>query len=151
MKYLNPGGYWGLDVTARFFTQGIDLVGTEFIEQKQPQLRVISPDSIREAADAKPDFIVSEAVATHVPEAELPEFFSNIMKMMGSHTKTLIKVRSAESDLQYKRFSWAYSKETLTSVIEQLGGRVTFLPAGDSSCDDQGVTTQKLWLKISVP
>ena len=151
LKYLDPGHFWGLDVTDQFFSQGIDLVGTEIVAQKRPQLRVISPGSIREAADAKPDFIVSEAVATHVPKPELPEYFSNIMAMMSSNTKTLIKVRSAHNDLQYKRYSWAHSKGTLTSVIEPLGGRVEFLPASDSVCSDQGFTTQKFWLKISVP
>lgn len=150
LKYLDPGHFWGLDVTDRFFSQGIDQVGAEIIAQKRPHLRVISAESIREAANAKPDFIVSEAVATHVPEAELSEYFSNIMKMMGSNTKTLIKVRIAENKLQYKRYSWAYPKGTITSIIEQLGGRVEFLPAGISVCEDLGVTTQKSWLKISV-
>jgi len=151
LRYLDSGNFWGLDVTDRFFSQGIELVGAETVAEKRPSLRVISDDSIREAAAADPDFIVSEAVATHVPRAELTEYFANIMAMIGPNTRTLIKARVAETELQYKRFSWAYSKETLTSVIAGLGGLVEFLPAGISVCEELGVTTEKFWLMISVP
>ena len=89
MRYLDPGHFWGLDVTDRFFTKGIDLVGAEVIGEKRPHLRVISPESVREVADVKPDFVVSEAVATHVPEADLPDYFSNIMEMIGPTVRSL--------------------------------------------------------------
>ena len=58
INYLKPGAYWGLDSNP-ILREGLNLVDADLVAEKGSHLRVISPDSVAEAAAARPRFLCS--------------------------------------------------------------------------------------------
>ncbi len=96
IQYLKAGNYWGLDVVDRFFRDGFELLAPE-AKDKAPNLRVISPETLREAANAYPDFVVCFAVLTHVPLDELEVTIDRIMGLAGDKTVLVLSFYEAET------------------------------------------------------
>jgi hypothetical protein len=67
IEHLDAGHYWGLDVTDRFYRDGLALLPPGQVEAKQPNLDVICDESLRLIAQVSPDFIISFSVLSHVP------------------------------------------------------------------------------------
>ncbi len=119
IDWLDPDKYWGLDVTDRFFNDGLEMLAPGCSASKRPQLRVINPETLDEVRAAKPDFIMSIAVLKHVPESELDNYFDNLCGL--AHETTTIAITFAESAVE-KRISgksWSWSHHRIRRLIEQ--------------------------------
>ena len=113
MRALDPGDYWGLDVSDDFITSGLDLVDPQVIEDKRPRLSVISDSTVAEVRNWQPHAIFSNAVLQHVPEPELLSFFRRIAAMMGPGTIAAINFVDRPKVSRVKAMSWAYPDELL--------------------------------------
>ena len=89
IRFLERGRYWGFDIDQALLDEGARLIGPE-MEKKAPNLRVISASTVREAADAKPAFLVSLKVLIHVHPDELDEYFGNILTIIGTSGRAII-------------------------------------------------------------
>jgi SAM-dependent methyltransferase len=129
IEYLDPGRYWGFDVSDFLLDQGRELIGERLIEEKRPNLRIISPAAIEEAAAAKPKLLFSNRVLNHVQPEELSEYFSNLLKMIGSSGQAVVtgKWSTGETVPIRSGKSWAYSVPTLQECIEAEGGSMRIL------------------------
>jgi hypothetical protein len=129
IEYLDPGRYWGFDVTNFLLDQGRKLVGERLIEEKRPNLRIISPGAIEEAAAAKPRLLLSNRVLNHVQPEELSEYFNNLLRMIGSTGQAVVtgKWSTGETVPIRSGKSWAYSIPTLREHIEAEGGSMKIL------------------------
>ena len=85
----------GLDLTDRFYRDGLDLLPDSVAEVKQPNFRIISGDGLKEAAAASPDFIICYAVLTHVPPSETSALFDRLMSLKGIRTVILLSFYEA--------------------------------------------------------
>ena len=119
MRMLDPGEYWGLDVSEDFITSGLDLVDPKLIEDKRPRLSVISDSTIAEVRAWKPHAIFSNAVLQHVPETELLSFFRRIAAMMGPGAVAAINFVNRPKVSRVKAMSWAYPDELLITKVKE--------------------------------
>jgi SAM-dependent methyltransferase len=127
IRFLERGCYWGLDIDQALLDEGAQLIGPE-LESKAPNLRVISPATVREAADAKPALLFSLKVLIHVHPDELNEYFENILTIIGESGRAIITGKwSPDRTFQLGRQSWAHSLHGLTEIVARKGGRLTLL------------------------
>lgn len=119
IDYLEPGNYWGLDVTHRFFRDGLELLGDEIITEKNPRCRVINPQTLAEVRKHRPDFIASIAVLKHVPMDELDAYFDNLCGLMNSATTLMVTFSESASEARISGKSWSWSKPRIIDLIQQ--------------------------------
>jgi hypothetical protein len=102
MRFLRPSGYWGLDINHALLDTGVHLIGSRLLEERKPNLRVISHASVKEAAQANPSFLFSIAVLIHIHPQELEKYFRNILLIVGKGGRG----RSPEDGAWAIRFSF---------------------------------------------
>jgi hypothetical protein len=103
------------------------------MENKAPNLRVISASAVREAAQAKPAFLFSLKVLILVHPDELDDYFGNILTIISTSGRAILtgKWRSGEP-FQFARQSWAHSLERLKETVARNGGQLIVLKEDDS-------------------
>ena len=121
IQYLEPGNYWGIDVSEAFIDEGIKLIGADLIREKCSRFGVINPFMLAEIGRWEPDFIFSNAVLQHVPPNELGVFFERLAMMMGPHTRAYVLFISADRQLRVKATNWAYPADDLIASIARSG------------------------------
>ena len=118
IQYLDPGHYWGLDITDRFYRDGLDLLSGGQIEAKRPNLGVISHATLQAAALTNPDFIISFSVLSHVPPAEAGLYFDRILGLMGDETKVVFSFRESTINFRANGKAWARDAEMVEELIQ---------------------------------
>lgn len=98
IRYLKPGGYFGLDVVMGLIDIGKDLVGEALMAEKTPRFAVISPASVSDAASFSPDIVCSSAVSYHVHPDEAALYFGNLAQIANRPGATLFFDASVSSD-----------------------------------------------------
>ena len=99
IAYLKPGAYWGLDIDQYLLDEGRNLLGDEVWSEKQPNLRVISPQAVAEAAAARPAMLFSAKVLSHVHPDEVGFYIGNLMTIIGASGQAIIMSRWSEPSL----------------------------------------------------
>jgi len=128
IRYLNPSRYWGMDISEVFLAEGLELIGSELVATKRPNLRVISPSTLAEAAAAKPKFLFSVNVLLHVHPGELPEFMTNILSIIQGNSLAVVTGEWTERRTrQVARQSWIHSKADVRQAVRAAGGHALFL------------------------
>ena len=123
IAYLEPGYYWGLDISQSLLDGGLALIGADVAAQKMPALRVISQLSVAEVAAAKPKFLYSISVLMHVHPSELVEFMSNIVTIVGEQGLGVIAAQWTDTGTrQIGRQSWVHSFSALRAAVDASGG-----------------------------
>jgi hypothetical protein len=150
IRYLAPGRYWGLDIDQTLLDTGAELIGKELMQEKRPELRIIAPDTVKEAAAAKPALLYSTAVMIHVHPDELEEYFGNILTIIGPSGTAIITGKWSAEGMQYSRKSWAHSLSSMRSMVDQLGGRLSVVKEEerDASCPTAKGGTLELRAKV---
>ncbi len=115
--YLQRNRYWGLDVTDRFFQNGLDLLEHGITQAKTPHLGIIAEPLLKQVAHLKPDYLICVSVIMHVPPHELNPFFDKLLRLMATQTRLLLFFDESPSDIRTGSKSWAYSVATLTDHI----------------------------------
>jgi hypothetical protein len=90
IRYLQPGRFTGLDVTDGFYAFGQQRLGT-LLNEKQVRLAVIAPQSLRETAAMKPDFIFSHRVLHHVPKRGFARYMRSLCALLDRRTVLVIE------------------------------------------------------------
>jgi hypothetical protein len=149
INFLGPRAYWGLDIAEFLLAEGRKLIGDELWAEKQPQLRVISPQSVAEAAAAKPAMLFSSAVMLHVHPQELPEYVQNIMTIIGTKGQAVIDVHLHDGEtIQYSGRSWAHAAALFEQLIADAGGKSIILGEGSIELEEFGKTARRCILRI---
>ena len=120
-----PLRFWGLDVTDRFYKDGLSLIGQELIAAKQPLLRTIDATSLSEVRSALPDLVYSVAVMKHVPRGELEVFWKNILSFLGPDSIAIIYGDISETEMRTAAKNWAYPQSDILAIIERLAPGAT--------------------------
>lgn len=128
INYLAPGAYWGLDIDQYLLDEGRTLLGESLWAEKRPNLRVISPQTVAEAAAARPAMLFSAKVLSHVHPDEIPAFIGNLMTIIGSSGQAIVMSRwSAGDSFQCNKWMWAHSISGLSGLVASRGGRLAVL------------------------
>jgi len=121
IAYLEPDRYWGLDVTDRFFGEGLANVDPALLAARRPRLAVIGRASLREAAAARPDFVIVVAVLHHVPERQLGAVFRRIARLCGPSTSVVVRFLESPTPLQVGRFSFRHTLDRVQRAARSAG------------------------------
>lgn len=121
MPHIEVGNYFGLDVTDKFWKNGIERLGDEFIKRHRPRLELIDDNRDYEQLVDDPAFVISIAVLIHVPPLELEAFFSQLTGLMGQSTQLVLDARLADRTRQIHARSWSHSLTTIGEVVASHG------------------------------
>lgn len=125
IRYLGRRCYWGLDITPALLEKGRMLIGASLVAEKEPELRLISGSAVAEATAAKPAMVFSHRVLPHVHPDDLPEYFKNLMTLIGRTGQAIVNGKWNDGGIvPYKHGSWAHSESTLRALVSNLGGRI---------------------------
>lgn len=117
IEYLEPRRYYGLDITDRFYRDGLELLENGVMEAKHPYLAVIQPATLRYTTHLKPDYLISVSVVMHIPPSELDSFFHRLLGLMAPHTRVLLFFDESPVTVRTEAKSWAYSVPHLKECI----------------------------------
>jgi hypothetical protein len=121
MDYLEPGNYVGLDVSDEFYAEALGRFPETYVAARRPMLRVISPDSLREVRERKPDFILSTSVLIHVPPEDVAGYFASLTSIAAPDTRIEIGYRATLfNGWEPPRF-WRHSRFRIGSALAPLG------------------------------
>jgi hypothetical protein len=120
IRALEPGHYWGLDVTDRFFGPAAQVLAAD-VTARAPHLHVIDDAVLATLERRPPDFVFSYAVVKHVPPRELDAFFDRFMRLIGPHTTALIYFADAPTE-RIAPMSWLHPAERLVEMVLKRKG-----------------------------
>ena len=128
IRYLRPGCYWGMDISECILSEAAKLAGS-LLEEKKPNLRVISSGSIEEVANIKPNMLFSLKVMHHVHPSELQEYFENILSIIGASGQAIIagKWTSGETVQYGAPPSWVHGWPTISELVARSDGQIVIL------------------------
>ncbi len=81
IRALDPGCFFGLDVTMGLIEEGKKLVGQGLLDEKRPLFGTIDEPSLDRAGNFAPDLVYSTAVCYHVYPEEAPAYFDNLLRL----------------------------------------------------------------------
>src|SRR5262245_59538050 len=154
IKYLKPGGYWGMDIVNDFLKEGRKLVGDRLWQEKRPNLRLISAESVTEVATVKPKLLFSVHVLKHVRPDKLNEYFHNIIKIIGPSGEAIIVGKWTDSEtIQYNdeswTRSWAHAFLLLQNTVVSEGGSIKVIREQKDVLPRVGRTATKGFLRVT--
>jgi hypothetical protein len=121
LRFLDPGCFWGLDVTNGFYEIGKTEIGDALICQKSPRLGVISEDEIAEAEKFGADLVYSNAVCYQVHPEEQKTYFGNLTRIASKPGCQLIfNCMLADPPVRYSHRSWAWPLDTYKTALSAL-------------------------------
>ena len=129
IRYLAPGNYWGLDINEKV----LEYASTLASPLAKLHLRIISPASVEEALLAKPALLCSFDVIQQCDPSGLDEYFSNILKIIGTSGTGIIKAKWSETNTfrfgQGRHF--AHSINRIGELVSLKGGRLNIVRETD--------------------
>lgn len=146
LDYLAPGDFFGMDVTAKFLELGRGFIGADLARAKAPNLLVISPQSLRQVARAKPDYIGSWHVCSKVPTRELARYFANIIGLMGEQSQAFIQFPCSDRRRRLNHLNWTLSRHELADIVAAIDPRLRVDFAAMSPTNKLGVSETYAWL-----
>jgi hypothetical protein len=130
--FLSSEAYWGLDISAYLMDEGIRLLRPGVVDEKRPNLRVISEEAVTEAAAATPDLVCSIAVLMHVHPRELSRFARHLAMLIGARGRLVFTGRCSEQTKRHGPRSWSHGRERLDEVFSAFGVRLRELASEPS-------------------
>ncbi len=132
MNQLKPGRYWGFEIADFLLAEGRNLIGEKMYTEKRPNLRVISPETVAEAAAAKPQLLFSVRVLKSVHPDEVDEYFGNIITIIGTTGKAVIQAHwSDEETFQYGKRKWGHGMPLIRKFLADRGYKLVIRKAVD--------------------
>jgi SAM-dependent methyltransferase len=121
IKYLDPGMFYGVDVTDGFYEIGKALIGELMIAEKRPRFDIISEATIEKLAAFAADFVYSSAVCCHVHPDEIGFYFAALDRITRKAGALLIfDATLADKPVRYRHRSWAWPLEFLKNSLPDL-------------------------------
>lgn len=120
IDHLAPKKYWGVDVTRRFFEDGLRLLDPRMIAKKAPRLDQISEATLREIQGWQPDWVFSVSVLMHVPPAEVEDFLRKITDLLAPGAHAVILFDRTEQNARTAPMSWTYSEAFLCEALRRI-------------------------------
>lgn len=121
IRHLSRGGYFGMDILPDLIEMGKSMTGTELIHDRAPHLELICEASLSEAANFAADFVISTAVAYHVPPEEKVGYCRNLSTLAHKPGAAVaLDVKLADVALQYNSSGWAWPLESYKAALSPL-------------------------------
>ena len=121
IRFLDPGCYFGLDLTSDLYEIGCDIIGPEMIARKAPRFGSIETAAVDEAVRFDADFVFSTSVAFHVHPEEMPLYHANLVKLTNKPGASLFfDTKISTEPLRYRERAWAWPMEIYLKALAPL-------------------------------
>jgi len=120
IDHLAPERYWGVDVTPRFFEEGVGLLDPALVAAKAPRFGVIDDATLRAIAAWQPDLVFSVSVLMHVPPAEIEGFLRKITGLLSPNGRAVVVFDQTPRNLQTAAMGWTYSESFLCETLRRI-------------------------------
>ncbi|WP_374651904.1 hypothetical protein [Dongia sp.] len=137
IDYLEPGRYWGVDITDEFYKLGLEAMDPAWLQQKAPKLGVINPETLAKVRADKPRLIGSWHVCSKVPEARLDSYIGNIVSLMSAGSIALIHFPETAERRQLSGLAWSSPKTLLEKIARRHApnAQISFDPLTHTEID----------------
>ncbi len=137
INFLEPGKYWGVDITDEFYKLGLKARDPAWVKAKAPKLGVINPETLAKVRADKPRLIGSWHVCSKVPEARLDAYIGNIVSLMSAGSIALIHFPETAERRQLSGLAWASPRSLLEKVARRHAPNATisFDPLTETEID----------------
>lgn len=119
IDFLDPGKYWGVDITDEFYKLGLAALDATWLKEKAPKLGVINPETLAKVRADKPRLIGSWHVCSKVPEARLDAYVGNIVSLMSPGSIAIIHFPETAERRQLSGLAWSSPRSLMEKVARR--------------------------------
>lgn len=129
VRYLQPGGYTGIDISPMAIEAGQKLVSDEGLEDKRPTLVVSRNMDLRfaEFAGRRFDYILAQSVFTHLKPEHIEECFAHVGAVMAPGAGFYFTYAEADRYVQRTEKDFSYPFSFFAGLASRLGLHATDL------------------------
>lgn len=120
IRYLDPGNYYGLDLTDDFIIPGLERVSEILGAERVFKVGLIGRD-LEDAVAFGPDLVVSSNVAYHVHPDECAEFHERLLRLTAKPGARLVfDSRVAADPHRFGDRNWAFAADFHQTALADL-------------------------------
>lgn len=138
IDYLEPGNYYGVDISPDILLAAQDTIAEHGIAAKLPHLTLVTDLRLQFLPDASFDFVHAHSVFSHSPIEVIDECFAHVGRVMtadGFFDFTFDRTEGTEH--QVLREDFYYRTQTLIELAAKHGLDATFMDDWESTGHDQ--------------
>ena len=127
IDYLEPGNYYGIDISPDILLSAQDTIATCGLQAKLPRLTLVRDLRLAFLPDRQFDFVHAHSVFSHSPIEVIDECFEHVGRVMtadGFFDFTFDRTKGAEHQVLHEDFY--YRTETLIALAAKHGLTGTF-------------------------
>ena len=129
IDYLDPGHYYGIDISPDILISAQDTVAAYDLRAKLPHLTLVKDLKLAFLPDQAFDFVHAHSVFSHSPLEVIDECLAHVGRVMapdGFFDFTFDRTEGAEHHVLYEDFY--FRTETLVALAAKHGLQATYLP-----------------------
>jgi SAM-dependent methyltransferase len=138
IDYLEPGNYYGIDISPDILLAAQDTIAEQGIAAKLPHLTLVTDLRLQFLPDAGFDFVHAHSVFSHSPIEVIDECFAHVGRIMtpdGFFDFTFDRTEGTEHQVLHEDFY--YQTRTLIELAAKHGLDATFMDDWESTGHDQ--------------
>lgn len=137
IDFLEPGKFWGVDITDEFYKLGLEAMDADWLRQKAPKLGVINVETLAKVRADRPRFVGSWHVCSKVPEARLDGYIGNIVSLLSPGSIALVHFPETAERRQLSGLAWASPRTLIEKVARRHapGADISFDPLVEGEVD----------------
>ncbi len=138
IEYLEPGHYYGLDISPDILMAAQDTIAAHGIAAKLPHLTLVKDLKLSFLPEDTFDFVHAHSVFSHSPVEVIDECFAHVGRVMtaeGFFDFTFDKTEGAEHQVLHEDFY--YRTQTLVDLAAKHGLEATFMDDWEATGHDQ--------------
>lgn len=126
IRYLDPGNYYGIDISRKALDYGEQLVQQEGLSDKQPHLWLNEKKTLTfEQFDGKSfDYLLAQSVFTHLRAEDIEQCFQNIGRILHDRSVFYFTYYKADANRQTTLKTFCYPFSFFEKLADQFGFQV---------------------------
>ena len=138
IDYLEPGNYYGIDISPDILLAAEDTIAEQGIAAKLPHLTLVTDLRLQFLPDAAFHFVHAHSVFSHSPIEVIDQCFAHVGRVMtadGFFDFTFDRTEGSEHHVLHEDFY--YRTQTLIELAAKHGLEATFMDDWESTGHDQ--------------
>lgn len=138
IDYLEPGNYYGVDISPDILLAAQDTIAEQGIAARLPYLTLVTDLRLQFLPDASFDFVHAHSVFSHSPIEVIEECFAHVGRLMTADAFFDFTFdRTEGTEHHVLREDFYYRTQTLVELAAKHGLEATFMDDWESTGHDQ--------------